>query len=596
VRAFNHHTNINLNWQILGLAISKVRFPHLRIAQIAILKALVHMVGNVIFSAIALKLTGTSGAPECCRTDKVLRGAKIEVKQNIDVFSLGAVYSEAAVWLVEHIGLNAHKDGLSQYRRDRRAATKHIPGLVDRDCFHDGENMLPVVGEWHKKLKTETRRHDTITGKVLDMIEEMLFDSSSRPNTITFWKKSQKILQEARSTLAEIQDTTGPITPPKANQHRYEFSTSSKSTSPTSTFSDATQPEHVGPSENRDRSFSGFGAPQAQDLRRGEARNQYDMGVYRSGSGRTNPLYGQMPHGSQNIADSEFNPSMPNRTNTHQTHHSTQSENLYQSRYLTYQDHTGDRSRPDSGFPRGQIRSMPPPRGATLDDDTFRDSYYDRNHNGGTRGMDNYVQGQSYAPMEFAFRPPASASLPYAASHAQAGDTNIYELGQHPLRGTNEWPTTTHPSPPPIASFAPFLENSTQYPIRAAQAEPHFSSPQANQWSPEEPSPSNNVPLAYGGDLSRDMHHIVSNGLHRNTSPPHTSGPPLPSHTPALQSSPAAIPKTTPVLKNEPPAKLPVATAMRWREDKKKGVNYALEGSWLMGELEQRDHVRISTA
>ncbi|KAL1635093.1 hypothetical protein SLS56_001845 [Neofusicoccum ribis] len=62
--------------------------------------------------------TRTYGAPECFRVDGVVGSLNISVKQNVDIWSLGCVWSEAAVWVI------SGKQG----------------------CFHDGTKVLDLSG------------------------------------------------------------------------------------------------------------------------------------------------------------------------------------------------------------------------------------------------------------------------------------------------------------------------------------------------------------------------------------------------------------------------------------------------------------------
>jgi hypothetical protein len=101
------------------------------------------------------------------------------------------------VWLVENY------QRLQQYRQDRRRATKSIPGLQDTDCFHDGENVLEIVHQWHRSLKGCLRRDDLLTGEVLRMIDLMLHEETSRIPTKTVWAMSKRILEAAKKELRE---------------------------------------------------------------------------------------------------------------------------------------------------------------------------------------------------------------------------------------------------------------------------------------------------------------------------------------------------------------------------------------------------------
>lgn len=156
----------------------------------------------------------------------------------MDVWSLGAVFSEAAVWLVESY------QTLKLYRRDRQTAANNFPDVRGTDCFHDGQKMLEIVPRWHKRLKGCLRRDDLITGQVLDMVECMLHDEGSRSKTRSFWTWSQRILEGAKENLKERKVGSDPNTPTKPRPPT--SSSISDSTSSAQSQPDVTA-ENVGP-------------------------------------------------------------------------------------------------------------------------------------------------------------------------------------------------------------------------------------------------------------------------------------------------------------------------------------------------------------
>lgn len=42
------------------------------------------------------------------------------------------------------------------------------------DAFHDGSDVLPAVLEWHDHLRNSARRADTLTWRVLDLVDKEL--------------------------------------------------------------------------------------------------------------------------------------------------------------------------------------------------------------------------------------------------------------------------------------------------------------------------------------------------------------------------------------------------------------------------------------
>ena len=182
----------------------------------------------------------TLGAPECYRADGDMERVRFLVKQNVDIWSLGGVFSEAAVWLV--LG-KAH---LAEYRRRRGEETKKIYGFRDGNCFHDGWQVLSFVTKTHKTLAAESRKSDHVTKQILNMVtDEMLVESKHRTPAHLLSNRTQKILANAEvrlkksglnagtgslftSALGAVQSRPRtPLEPPPGHPHREPRSTNS---------------------------------------------------------------------------------------------------------------------------------------------------------------------------------------------------------------------------------------------------------------------------------------------------------------------------------------------------------------------------------
>jgi len=139
-------------------------------------------------------LTSETGAPECYRSDEFLEQAQLRIKQNVDIWSLGGIFSEAAIWIAY-----GYSEGIIEYRRSRKDETDRIQGFRDGDCFHDGEKVLRAVLKWHKDILPILRNSDKITASVLNMVEvDMLVLSDARSQALQLWHKCQGILEKAR--------------------------------------------------------------------------------------------------------------------------------------------------------------------------------------------------------------------------------------------------------------------------------------------------------------------------------------------------------------------------------------------------------------
>jgi len=96
------------------------------------------------------------------------------------MWSFGCVLSESATWVV--LG----RAGVKQFNDLRRNATqaltdhkKGVPSVSGKcvgkgDFFHDGQNVLPEIKQWHTFLRKMLRSTDTFSGKILDLIDDGL--------------------------------------------------------------------------------------------------------------------------------------------------------------------------------------------------------------------------------------------------------------------------------------------------------------------------------------------------------------------------------------------------------------------------------------
>ncbi len=148
----------------------------------------------------------------------------LDIKQAVDIWSLGCVFSEVAVWVVHD------KHRLYTYRQMRQDETKQLFEFKDGCAFHDGEKVLRSVGIMHEEVLQNIRRSDHVTRSVVEkMITEMLDEVDGRPNTKQLWRKSHQILIDAQTKLiaargenqmadSESRRQTPPIIPPDLPQ------------------------------------------------------------------------------------------------------------------------------------------------------------------------------------------------------------------------------------------------------------------------------------------------------------------------------------------------------------------------------------------
>ncbi|KAF7533183.1 hypothetical protein G7054_g7300 [Neopestalotiopsis clavispora] len=106
-----------------------------------------------------------------------------EILQNSDIWSLGAVLSVAATYIL--LG----SKGVQDYHDIRREATG-----FQSDTFHNGTTVLEDVLQWHQHLRKCKGRSDNITDLILDMIDNhMMVQPEKRWSATKVFSHSQSV-------------------------------------------------------------------------------------------------------------------------------------------------------------------------------------------------------------------------------------------------------------------------------------------------------------------------------------------------------------------------------------------------------------------
>ena len=118
----------------------------------------------------------------------------------MDVWSLGCILSENAIWVV-----HGYK-GLQEYRRRRKLETDRS-GFEGSYCFHNGSEVLDIVHEMHKNLGHDCHASDYISAgeDLYRMIISMLATQDSRPEARDLYHKAAQIIYQARTELHRIE-------------------------------------------------------------------------------------------------------------------------------------------------------------------------------------------------------------------------------------------------------------------------------------------------------------------------------------------------------------------------------------------------------
>jgi hypothetical protein len=154
------------------------------------------------------------GAPECYRgEDEFLERATLQIKPSVDIWSLGGVFSEAAIWVAN--GYN----GIVEYRQSRKKETDQVAGFKDGDCFHNGTKVLEAVRKRHQYIIDILRKSDVITALVLSLIENdmLVTPDDARATATQLLHKSRTILVKAGEQVGSpgASTTDLPLEPPE---------------------------------------------------------------------------------------------------------------------------------------------------------------------------------------------------------------------------------------------------------------------------------------------------------------------------------------------------------------------------------------------
>lgn len=152
-------------------------------------------------------------APEAYRSS-ALEKARLQVPQNVEIWSIGCILSEVATWITEGM------PKVLEYRR-RRAMEVHSKISRNEELFFHNYKVLEAVKQMHEEIKQNSRPTDRITDAVIQRLVKamMIIDHHARAPATHFLDQSRQILDEARpapghTVSDEVIGTSRPRLPP----------------------------------------------------------------------------------------------------------------------------------------------------------------------------------------------------------------------------------------------------------------------------------------------------------------------------------------------------------------------------------------------
>ncbi|KAI2466238.1 hypothetical protein F4781DRAFT_424218 [Annulohypoxylon bovei var. microspora] len=148
-------------------------------------------------------------SPESSHHASYHENAPNTINTRADIFSFGAVLSEASAWV------KGGPDEIVRYHEQRRAyhrKTRAFRGNDYEGCFHDGVNRLHVVDEVHTIIRNHCNSvNDLITPRIVDIIEKhmLLSNANDRSNARQLHEKFQQVFNiQDNESLGSLPGTT----------------------------------------------------------------------------------------------------------------------------------------------------------------------------------------------------------------------------------------------------------------------------------------------------------------------------------------------------------------------------------------------------
>ncbi len=144
------------------------------------------------------RLTDCIGAPETYRLDDTTDSFHLQVRPDVDVWSLGCVFSEAAVW--SRYGWNR----VLEYRCRRQEEVKETIGVGGEHLFHDGHNVLTTVQDIHEQITRRPRSIDHVIVEILHFLNDNMLLTEDEPRST-----AQQVYHRSKSIINKLREKHG---------------------------------------------------------------------------------------------------------------------------------------------------------------------------------------------------------------------------------------------------------------------------------------------------------------------------------------------------------------------------------------------------
>ncbi|KAL8896162.1 MAG: hypothetical protein Q9207_007843 [Kuettlingeria erythrocarpa] len=143
--------------------------------------------------------TRAYGAPETYRHHSDSQSVPLQVTPAVDIWSLGCVFSEAAVWA--QYGWRTVKE--YQRRRSNEIEKKTKGVNKGEQIFHWDDRILETVRDMHQDILGKTNTAHKVVREIVEKVVGDMLERGSRPHAAFVFEKAKRIIKE-RADLYDV--------------------------------------------------------------------------------------------------------------------------------------------------------------------------------------------------------------------------------------------------------------------------------------------------------------------------------------------------------------------------------------------------------
>lgn len=139
------------------------------------------------------------GAPESFRSHVKTESAPLQVTPAVDIWSIGAVFSEVSVWA------NYGWKKVVEYRRQRNKEVEIKGGGDGEHVFHFEGDLLRAVHNIHQDILGKGSALNHITRSILESLVHDMLQHGARPQAKLVFEKSKRLIKECRQKYGVLE-------------------------------------------------------------------------------------------------------------------------------------------------------------------------------------------------------------------------------------------------------------------------------------------------------------------------------------------------------------------------------------------------------